>query len=115
MYNYIRIPVFSLQNLSAQWTVLQQNQEILIGEAVAQAQEERLEQLSRANSISLSIFQSVLQPIIESCTKDSISLGKGWIFSKAVSHDTNKLIAHYLAFRVTDESAVFSAKLHLVR
>lgn len=55
-----------------------------------------------------------MAPIIESCTKDSISLGKGWIFSKAVSHETNKLIAHYLAFRVTDESASFSAKLHLV-
>ena len=57
----------------------------------------------------------VMAPIIESCTKDSISLGKGWIFTKAVSHDSNQLIAHYLAFRVTDDSAPFTLKLHLVR
>ena len=56
-----------------------------------------------------------MAPIIESCTKESISLGKGWIFTKALNHDTNKLIAHYLAFRVTDESATFSLKLHLVK
>ncbi len=56
-----------------------------------------------------------MAPIIESCTKDSISLGKGWIFTKAVSHDSNQLIAHYLAFRVTDDSAPFTLKLHLVR
>ena len=114
MYNYIRIPVFSLQNLSAQWTVLQQNQEILIAEAVAQAQEERLEQLSRANSISLSIFQSVLQPIIESCTKDSISSGKSWIFQHAASPPAIQLLSEYLNFRVTSESSDFTAKLHLI-
>ena len=56
-----------------------------------------------------------MAPIIESCTKESISLGKGWIFTKALNPDTNKLIAHYLAFRVTDESATFSLKLHLVK
>jgi calcium homeostasis ER protein len=56
-----------------------------------------------------------MAPIIESCTKDSISLGKGWIFTKSISHDSNKLIAHYLAFRVTDDSASFSLKLHLVK
>lgn len=46
--------------------------------------------------------------------QDSISSGKGWIFSKATSHDTNKLISHYLAHRVTDVSAPFSLKLHLI-
>lgn len=55
-----------------------------------------------------------MMPIIESCTKDSIGSGKGWIFGKATSHDNNQLIAHYLAYRVTQEDAPFKLKLHMV-
>lgn len=70
--------------------------------------------MSRANSISLSIFQSVLQPIIESCTKDSISSGKSWIFQNANSAAAIKLLSEYLNFRVTSENSDFTAKLHLI-
>ena len=33
---------------------------------------------------------------------------------QATSHDNNRLIAHYLAYRVTQESASFTLKLHLI-
>jgi calcium homeostasis ER protein len=56
----------------------------------------------------------VLQPIIESCTKDSISSGKSWIFQNASSPAAIKLLTEYLNFRVTSENSDFTAKLHLI-
>ncbi len=55
-----------------------------------------------------------MSPIIENCTKDSISTGKGWIFANAINHDNNQLIANYLGFRVTSDGSPFSLKLHLI-
>lgn len=47
-----------------------------IDEAMAAAQTTQLEQLATEQGIVLRDFDAVLQPIIESCTKDSISSGK---------------------------------------
>jgi len=47
-----------------------------IDDAMAAAQTTQLEQLANEQGIVLREFDAVLQPIIESCTKDSISAGK---------------------------------------
>lgn len=47
-----------------------------IDDAMAAAQTTQLEQLANEQSIVIRDFDAVLQPIIESCTKDSISSGK---------------------------------------
>ena len=104
----------SEQNLEAQYTVLQQNNEILAQEAILKAQENDLEALSRITNVSLSIFDSVLDPIVSSCTKDSISSGKSWIFQNSNSADCNRLLANYLNFRVTSPLADFTSKLHII-
>jgi len=106
--------VQSESNLTAQWTVLQQSQRVQVEEAVHKAGEAKLEELSRSSNISLSILETVLQPIIESCTKDSISSGKSWIFQHATSPDSNSLISEYLAWRVTNKVNTFNQKLHLI-
>ena len=86
----------SEQNLAAQWTVLQQNNEIMTRDQIMKAQEADLEDLSRSTNVSLSIFDSVLQPIIESCTKDAISSGKSWIFQNSNSLDCNRQVSGFL-------------------
>merc|ERR1719369_1915967 len=106
--------VQSESNLTAQWTVLQQNQRVQVEDAIHKAREAKLEELSRTTNISLSILETVLQPIIESCTKDSISSGKSWIFQHSSNADSNTLIAEYLAWRVTNQSYSFNQKLHLI-
>ena len=106
--------VQSESNLTAQWTVLQQNQRVQVEEAIHKAREAKLEELSRTTNISLSIMETVLQPIIESCTKDSISSGKSWIFQHSTNSDSNTLISEYLAWRVTNQSYSFNQKLHLI-
>lgn len=40
--------------------------------------------------------------------------GKVWIFQSATTHDRNRLLAHYLAYKVTDPGASFQLKLHLI-
>lgn len=45
-------------------------------ETVATAQTEMIQRLATEANISLTDFDNILQPIIESCTKDSISTGK---------------------------------------
>ena len=51
----------------------QQNKQI--EDAITAAQEETFKALAEENDINLSEFDAILQPIIDSCTKDSISAG----------------------------------------
>lgn len=104
----------SESNLTAQWSVLQQGRDSRAAQAVEEAREAVLEDLSRSCNVSLSILETVLQPIIESCTKDSISSGKSWIFQHATTSTSNQLIAEYLVWRVTKESVPFNQRLHLI-
>lgn len=55
--------------------VLLQQQQVQIDEAVTRAQNDALVKQSDEHKISLSDFDAILQPIIDSCTKDSISNG----------------------------------------
>ncbi|KAJ3619166.1 hypothetical protein MTP99_005947 [Tenebrio molitor] len=56
---------------------------------------------------------SILQPIIESCTKDSISNGKSWFLQHASNKEKAYCIVHTLLFKVI-EASVFSQKLHVI-
>lgn len=56
--------------------VLLQQQQSQIDEAVARAQTELLQKQAVEHNIQLNDFENVLQPIIDSCTKESISNGK---------------------------------------
>ena len=106
--------VQSETNLTAQWTVLQQSQKTQVDEAIMKARKLRLEELSRSSNISLSHFESLLQPIMETCTKDSISSGKQWMFQKGVDKDSNKLLSEYLTWRVSSPDTNFNQKLHVI-
>ena len=74
----------------------------------------RLEELSRSSNISLSHFDSLLQPIMDTCTKDSISTGKQWMFQKGVDKESNKLLSEYLTWRVSSPDTNFNQKLHVI-
>ncbi|XP_037722840.1 calcium homeostasis endoplasmic reticulum protein isoform X3 [Drosophila subpulchrella] len=65
----------SESNLSAQHTALMNQKTKQIEEAISAAQTTQQEQMAGEQGIVLRDFDGVLQPIIESCTKDSISAG----------------------------------------
>lgn len=56
--------------------VLMQQQQKQIEEAVEKAQWDSVMKQAEDNGIRLSDFDTILQPIIDSCTKDSISGGE---------------------------------------
>ena len=52
---------------------------------MARAVEESLNASAQESGINLEELAAVLQPIIESCTKDAISAGKNYIFTHSIS------------------------------
>ena len=72
----------SESNLAAQQTVTMEQTRLQSEEAIRKAKWEHLELLAADTGMDLEEIETVIQPIIESCTKDSISGGKGWIFAK---------------------------------
>lgn len=57
-----------------------QQQQKQIDEAIEKAQNETVLKQAEENNIRLPDFDAILQPIIDSCTKDSISAGKKYQF-----------------------------------
>ena len=68
-------------------------------DAIRRAQDEQVMELARETGISPEEFDQVLEPIINSCTKDGISHGKQWIFAKAQSDQHSLFLARYLLRR----------------
>ena len=62
--------------------MLQQSQKTQAEEAIIKAREAGLEDTARSCKVSLSHFDTLLAPIMETCTKDSISSGKSWMFQQ---------------------------------
>ncbi|XP_053602508.1 calcium homeostasis endoplasmic reticulum protein isoform X2 [Plodia interpunctella] len=104
----------SENNLNAQHTVLIQQQQAKINELVSKAQVETIQIMAEENNISLTELDAILQPIIDTCTKDSISSGKGWILQHATSFDAGKVISQHLLRKVTQPGAAFTQKLHII-
>ncbi len=81
----------SEKNLAAQLQVKLTKQAESAAEAVARAKESHLNLLAQRAGIDLEEMDTVIQPIIEACTKDSISSGKSWIFAHSASHEQNQV------------------------
>lgn len=66
------------------------------------------------SKLNLNQFNTILQPIIDSCTKDSISNGKSWILQNAIEGQQAQCVAHCLLYKVVHGSVPFMHKLHLI-
>lgn len=55
--------------------MLIQQQQVKINELVSKAQVETIQIMADENNINLTELDTILQPIIDTCTKDSISTG----------------------------------------
>lgn len=89
----------SEQNLQAQHTALMQQQQKTIDEMLPNTQKEFLEKAAKEEGIDLAAFDLVLQPIIESCTKDNISAGKTFILQYSPDAKKAKIILQHLLQR----------------
>ncbi|KAL0103706.1 hypothetical protein PUN28_017754 [Cardiocondyla obscurior] len=103
----------SEQNLAAQHAALMAQQQGRVEDAVRQAQEQALQSSAQNTNTDLAAFDTVLQPIIDSCTKDSISAGKAWILQNSLTSQSNQVVADHLLKRVI-QGTTFSHKLHII-
>lgn len=62
-------------NLSAQKELMQQQQDSQMDEIIAKIQTDAIAAQAEEKNIRLMEFDTILQPIMDSCTKDSISAG----------------------------------------
>lgn len=63
------------------------------------SQKEYLQKAAKEENIDLAAFDLVLQPIIDSCTKDSISAGKTWILQYSTEEKKGKVVLQHLLQR----------------
>ncbi|KAK0073525.1 hypothetical protein PV326_013316 [Microctonus aethiopoides] len=100
-------------NLAAQHAALMAQQQGRVEDAVRIAQENALQNNAQTTNTDISGFDAVLQPIIDSCTKDSISAGKAWILQNSITLQSNQVIAEHLLKKVI-QGATFNQKLHII-
>ncbi|CAG7820908.1 unnamed protein product, partial [Allacma fusca] len=104
----------SEQNLAAQQQVLLTSQQTQIDDAIRQVQDTEMSQLAAELNVDLVEFDMVLQPIIESCTKDAISGGKSWIFTHSSTPRHYHLITSFLLKKTMDPAVAFNQRLHII-
>ncbi|XP_055975744.1 calcium homeostasis endoplasmic reticulum protein isoform X2 [Sorex fumeus] len=104
----------------SQWNLQQQEQHLLalrqeqVNAAVNHALEQQMQKLLEETQLDMGEFDGLLQPIIDTCTKDAISAGKNWMFSNAKSPPHCELMAGHLRNRITADGAHFELRLHLI-
>jgi calcium homeostasis ER protein len=74
----------------------------------------RLFALSESSGCPIAEFDSVLQPIIDTCTKDAISNGKTWMVARCGRQEATEFMSVRLLQKTVDPMAPFSARLHLI-
>lgn len=98
----------SEQNLAAQHQVTVQQQKKQTEETVKLQHEKEVLEKAIGCGINLAELETLLQPIVESCTKESISQGKAWILHHVLQlHPASDAIAQYLLFKTIQYSRFF--------
>lgn len=83
-------------NLSAQKEMMQRQQDSQMNEIIAKIQNDTINAQAIEKNIQLADFDVVLQPIMDSCTKDSISAGKHFILQNATDAGKCNVLLEYL-------------------
>ncbi|CAK9302594.1 unnamed protein product [Gordionus sp. m RMFG-2023] len=100
--------------LASQFQSLLNQQQAKVKNVVATAQFGKLVQLSEECNINLSELDMIVNPIIESCTKEAISNGKAWILKNNINPKFPEFLARYLLKRIMAVDANFDIRLHLI-
>uniref|UniRef100_A0A668AGX3 Calcium homeostasis endoplasmic reticulum protein n=1 Tax=Myripristis murdjan TaxID=586833 RepID=A0A668AGX3_9TELE len=104
----------------SQWNLQQQEQHLLtlrqeqVTAAISLAMEQQMQKLLLETQLDITEFDNLLQPIIDTCTKDAISAGKNWMFTNAKTPQHCELMTSHLRNRITADSAHFELRLHLI-
>ncbi|VDN33085.1 unnamed protein product [Dibothriocephalus latus] len=105
----------SEENLKAQHDSIMEQKAEAIRRCTNEAREQAVKSHCENLNISLPDINNVVQPLIESCTKENIAKGKNWAVDQmSKSEDLTSLMGEYLLFRVANTDATFDLRLHIV-
>ena len=95
--------------MTAQHQVTVQQQKKQAEETVRLQHEKEVMEKAIECGVNLAELELLLQPIMEACTKESVSQGKAWILLRVMQpHPTSDAIAQYLLFKTVQSSKFYS-------
>ncbi|TGZ57198.1 hypothetical protein CRM22_009981 [Opisthorchis felineus] len=105
----------SEKNLQAQHEVLMSQQATEIDQLLDRVLVDSVKERGAKHGISYEQMDEIIQPLIESCTKENISKGKSWVIERGTESDElASLVLDYLLARSADQNVSFELRLHLV-
>ncbi|CAH8567758.1 unnamed protein product [Dicrocoelium dendriticum] len=105
----------SERNLKAQHDVLMARQANEIAEFMDHALLNSVKERCTRLNLRIEQLDEVIQPLIDSCTKENISRGKTWVIEKgSESVESAELLADYLLARAAVHNVSFDLRLHLI-
>lgn len=104
----------SEDNLKAQHESTEAQKKKIVDDTIQKAEGDQLMKEAQQSLLDLENFDLCLQPILNSCTKDSISAGKGWISSKCTDPTHYELVFRFLLQKITSNELKFDQKLHVL-
>uniref|UniRef100_A0A8C9WXI7 Calcium homeostasis endoplasmic reticulum protein n=1 Tax=Sander lucioperca TaxID=283035 RepID=A0A8C9WXI7_SANLU len=111
MDELIQQSLWNLQQQEQHMHTLRQEQ---VTAAISLAMEQQTQKLLLETQLDITEFDNLLQPIIDTCTKDAISGGKNWMFNNAKSPLHCELMTSHLRNRIIADGAHFELRLHLI-
>ncbi|XP_077440939.1 calcium homeostasis endoplasmic reticulum protein isoform X2 [Vanacampus margaritifer] len=111
MDDLIQQSLWNLQHQEQHLHTLRQEQ---VSAAIAAAAEQQIQKLTGETQLDIAEMDSLLQPIIDTCTKDAISAGKNWMFNNAKTPQHCELMTSHLRNRIAADGAHFELRLHLI-
>lgn len=76
--------------------MLAQQQQVATEDKILSEQREWINSEAAANELSLIELSSILEPVINGCTKDAIANGKSWIMKQTANQRKIEIITQYL-------------------
>ncbi|KAA3677851.1 calcium homeostasis endoplasmic reticulum protein [Paragonimus westermani] len=105
----------SEKNLKAQHEVLMARQASEIDELLDRCLMDSVKDRGSQHNLSIDQMNEVIQPLIESCTKENISKGKTWVIERgSENQELAELVTDYLLARAAGHNVSFDLRLHLV-
>ncbi len=104
----------SESNLTAQREAFKFKTKAQIDEAVKQKHTTFYNALLKESQLDLASFESVINKIIEACTKEAIATGRNYVFSKCLTDKKIQMVCHYIQQRILSKESTDVVRLHLI-
>ena len=104
----------SEKNMSAQRDVFEANTSAKVEEALKQNETEKYDSLLKESQLDMATFETIINKIIEACTKENIASGRSFVFNKSLNEKQIEMLCYHLQKKITSKESTDDLKLHLI-